>query len=132
MLSFKYSVLSVLVTLIVTGALGAPLTNNCPTASANVANERITRLECLMNLVYDKVFDDTTGYDKLFVNVTDNTSKLLLKADKTYVDNQLSLVNASISLKANNATLSDFASLSYVNDQLNTKASTVSVTSLTN
>ena len=69
-----------------------------------------------MNLVYDKVFDDTTGYDKLFVNVTDNTSKLLLKADKTYVDNQLSLVNASISLKANNATLSDFASLSYVDD----------------
>ena len=116
MLSFKNSALSVLVTLIVTGALGAPLTNNCPTAAANVANERITRLECLMNLVYNKVFDDTYGYDKLFVNVTDNTSTLLVKADKTYVDNQLSLVNASISLKANNATLSDFASLSYVDD----------------
>ena len=57
------------------GVLGAPLSNTCPTL-VNTQLNRVIRLECLVTLIYNKVFDDTTGYDILDAKVTTKATEL--------------------------------------------------------
>jgi hypothetical protein len=102
MLRFKKLVLTAFVMSFITGALGAPLANDCPTSTFG-DTAKFNRLFCLVNLIYNKVFDDTTGYD----NTRD-----------------------TLALKADTSALSNYATLTYTDAQLGTKANASSLSSL--
>ena len=125
MLSLKKSFLSAFATSILSGALGAPLPlpSSC-IYTGNSNDQKIAALECQIKLVYDKVFDDTNGYEQIraLLDLKANTSSLTSYALLTYVDGQL----------ANKADISgpgSFATLGYVDGELAKKVDTSTLTS---